>query len=115
MDDEKTAKPGDRVGVILEFDDKTKTVKFLGYGEYVGDYFHPHLQFDDFDIPLIQLDNGGYVWGNECWWYPENEMDPALKRYPNVLMVELVRDDEGCIQKVKAKSNEIPEPPALIQ
>lgn len=29
--------------------------------------------------PRIKLDNGGYVWGFECWWGPE---EGARKKYP---------------------------------
>lgn len=70
-------KVGERVGAILDSDDKT--VRLFGFGTYEGDEIPPDLN-DDFSScfhsegicnPKIKLDSGQIVWGFECWWGPE--------------------------------------------
>lgn len=78
-------RPGDRVGAMLGSDGKT--VRFLGYGTYLGEEVpplettitsllckvsHDHKRPN----PKIQLDNGDIVWGCETWWGDEE----AFKR-----------------------------------
>ena len=69
-------KVGIRVGAIQSKDEKT--VHFYGYGVYVGDEIPPSGFAHDIGMknPKIQLDDGGVVWGQECWWGDEE----AVKR-----------------------------------
>lgn len=88
--------PGDRVGAILS--GKGNTVKFLGYGVYVGDEIPPNtgpnsmtawMEEDRVPNPKIQLDNGDVVWGCECWWGPEDRIRKKLEQYDQVDIVRI--------------------------
>lgn len=69
-----------RVGAIMS---ATKdAVKFLGYGNYDGD-FKPTVPVMGIPVeelseglknPRITLDNGDTVWGCQCWWGSEREV-----------------------------------------
>jgi len=77
-------KKGERVGAILSANDKT--VKFLGYGVYEGDFYPDTAEGSVADMikdnqqqygidlvnPRLKLDNGDIVWGCECWWGQRN-------------------------------------------
>lgn len=52
--------------VIAVRDADEHTVNIYGFGEYVGD--EPCPSFFDIPNPKILLDNGGVVWGYQCWW-----------------------------------------------
>lgn len=46
-----------------------------GIGNYTGDVLptkeeNPLLNMLNLKNPKIELDNGGVVWGFECWWGP---------------------------------------------
>jgi len=83
-------KVGDRIGAILSADEKT--VKFLGYGVYEGDFFPEFATGSvadmikenkrEYDIelvnPRLKLDNGDTVWGCECWWGAEETMKKSI-------------------------------------
>ena len=60
-------RPGTRVLAIQQRDEST--VYVYGEGTYLGNR-HPDVSWlpDDFVNPCIQLDDGHYVWGFECWW-----------------------------------------------
>lgn len=67
--------PGARVGAISHTtpDDK---VHFYGWGVYVGDETGGPM--GAFPNPKIQLDDGGVVWGCECWWGAEERVRKAI-------------------------------------
>lgn len=46
--------------------------------------------------PYIELDNGGYVWGAECWWGPVADDDPQpwVKGRRLILVPAPTRDGE---------------------
>lgn len=93
-------KSGDRVGAMTHSDEQT--VFFLGYGVYEGDFEPPDdlvlfgatwgevkainqqvyqemgIPYEPDTNPRIQLDNGDTVWGCECWWGPEDEVQQNL-------------------------------------
>lgn len=68
-------KIGNRVGAIQSSDGKT--VKFYGYGTYIGDEV-PDDNVGGFNLglptPKIELDNGNIVYGCECWWGSANKI-----------------------------------------
>jgi hypothetical protein len=74
-----------RMGLIESIDDKNKTVKILGYGNYLGDF----PKMDDFigikvDTPKIQLDNGNVVWGTDSAFFGETEtVEQLIADYKN--------------------------------
>jgi len=42
------------------------------YGVCLGLYEYPETwKKDDNGNPLIRVDSGDYIWGNECWWTSE--------------------------------------------
>jgi hypothetical protein len=95
---------GERVGAILSAD--ADEVRLLGYGVYEGDFEAPSGPFgvtwehfdelareslgqDEFDRmqasggvrprnPRIRLDDGSVVWGQECWWGPEDRVHQEI-------------------------------------
>ena len=87
--------PGTRVAAILDSDETG--VRFFGYGVYVGDEVPPAdvggmgqmLRENGMKNPRINLDNGGYVFGCECWWMTELEF---LNRF-GVIPITHVRPD----------------------
>jgi len=66
-------KIGERVGAIQKAD--SETVHFFGYGIYDGDKLHPELGRPN---PHIALDDGGDVWGCECWWGDEEKVKATI-------------------------------------
>lgn len=87
--------PGMRVGAILSAD--AETVHLLGYGVYDGDMPAPFgplgMTTDEyleggrltlghdpppFKNPRITLDDGRVVWGCQCWWGPEAEVQASI-------------------------------------
>lgn len=89
-------KIGDRVGAIIGVENKIVT--FLGYGVFEGDFYPEDavgfianaLRFnvekgkakkEDKTNPRIKLDNGGSVYGCECWWGSEEKVKKELEKY----------------------------------
>lgn len=79
-------RPGDRVGAISHAYDGT--VYLFGYGTYQGDSTPPpEVEFLGLSVadrwrktnPKIILDNGETIWGCECWWGPEAEVQEKAK------------------------------------
>jgi hypothetical protein len=76
---------GKRVGAILSANEDT--VKFLGWGEYIGEEI-PSEEVGGFmgqvmrqmgkPNPCILLDNGKKVYGCECWWGPEERIKKEI-------------------------------------
>lgn len=71
------SKIGERVGAILGT--KGKTVEFLGYGIYEGDF--PLEELGGMPNPRIKLDSGATTWGCECWWGSEQKIKNDLLEY----------------------------------
>ena len=71
------------------------TIYIFGYGTYMGykkpkDFEQDHqptgvlgywLIEEDRENPCIQLDNGQYIWGCECWWGPVEKAEETIKDY----------------------------------
>ena len=78
-------KVGERVGAILSGDEKA--IKFLGFGEYVGEEVPPAdtggfgsmIHVAGLTNAKIKLDNGKIVWGCECWWGGEEAVKKELE------------------------------------
>lgn len=89
------AKQGDRVGAILE--SKEGTIKFLGFGEYKGEEIPPETAGGLAPVvsemgkvnPKIELDNGDVVWGCECWWGSEDQIQKYLNDADKVKTVSI--------------------------
>lgn len=70
-------KVGDRVGAICG--EKGGVMEFFGYGVYEGDFDFPIFGDEDmFPNPCIKLDEGGYVYGCQCWWGSESKIKAML-------------------------------------
>lgn len=70
---------GARVGAILKADEKE--VHLIGYGVYQGLEVPPvGTPHGDLEIPnpKIELDSGAVVWGYECWWGPESQVEASI-------------------------------------
>lgn len=69
----------ERVGAIQSM--KDGVVYFYGYGVYLGDEIPPSGMLHDLGIsnPKIELDNGGIVWGCECWWGSEDKIKDRIE------------------------------------
>jgi len=67
-----------RVGAILKANDKE--VHLLGYGVYEGDHVPENGWLHEAGIPnpRIKLDNGGYVYGYQCWWGGEDQVKKSI-------------------------------------
>jgi hypothetical protein len=90
-------KEGQRVGAILGTNDTS--VDFLGYGVYEGDYIPKEavgflagvLKRAGRENPRIRLDNGGIVYGCECWWGDEEKVRTNIQTYKeNGLEIKMV-------------------------
>ena len=105
---------GERVGAILC--QKGRCVEFLGYGVYDGDFEPPNPPFGMtkegylkiwkltngdkpvryFPNPRITLDSGKVVWGQECWWGPEDKIKKMLEGMDVVVVdIDVVRAESG--------------------
>ena len=69
------AEAGSRVGAISHTTSDNK-VYFFGWGTYVGDEPCPLL--DGMKNPMIRLEDGGVVWGCECWWGSEKKIRDTI-------------------------------------
>lgn len=81
---------GDRVGAILSTDKKTSTVRFIGYGKYVGDFIPPDEIGFGIPNPKIALDSGDFVYGLECWWGCVKAVKKYLNHFKNIEMVNMI-------------------------
>lgn len=88
-------KEGERVGAILGA--KDGKVEFFGYGVFEGDHvpneaigwIAESLIANKIPNPRIRLDNGGVVYGCECWWGPEEAVKKRLEQYETVVEVDV--------------------------
>lgn len=73
---------GMRIGALVSAGDGV--VRLLGYGTYDGDEIPP-ADIGGFNIgwpnPKLTLDSGEVVWGCECWWGSEEEMQAQVIKY----------------------------------
>jgi len=77
-------KVGTRVGAILEVNECD--VKFLGFGQYVGDFIPEEavgflatfFKETHKPCPRIKLDSGKTVYGCECWWEEEKRVKKVI-------------------------------------
>ena len=113
-----------RVGCVLSADNKQ--VRFLGYGVYEGDFARPgaeatvrnllSMKFEGqaledelqrwlhspiYARPRIKLDSGKIVWGNECWWGPEEKIKAYLDGERQIIHVDI-----DAARKVAAMASE---------
>ena len=104
-------KEGERVGALLGSDETS--IDFLGYGVYDGDYIPKEavgfmaeiLKRSGRENPRITLDNGGVVYGCECWWAGEEKVQKLLQTYKeNGLEIKMVRIDD-VRAKIKAQKD----------
>jgi hypothetical protein len=102
---------GDRVGAILgKENDK---LVFLGYGVYDGEYIPEEgvnfiakmLTKNKIPNPRIRLDNGGVVYGCECWWQSEAEVKRQLSGREDVILVK-IDDVRNKYREEENKKNE---------
>lgn len=75
---------GDRVGAILSADHDE--INVFGFGVYIDDEVPPiavnsYLHNCGRTNPKIELDSGHIVWGCECWWGAEDEIQEKIKHY----------------------------------
>lgn len=76
-----------RVGAINDVSDSQ--VEFFGFGNYVGDFVPTEAVGWLADIakevgrknPKIELDNGEFVYGCECWWGGEDAVKKEIEKY----------------------------------
>jgi len=78
---------GCRIGALLSSDDYAKRALFLGYGTYESDSVPPRglpgfmgdlLHDAKRENPRFVMDNGNVVWGFQCWWCSEAEMQKVI-------------------------------------
>lgn len=91
------ATTGDRVGAIISVRvepvrlEPVKEVTFAGYGVYKGDEIPPKgIGIMGMDLnemgrsnPRIDLDDGTTIWGCQCWWGPECQVEKMMENYKN--------------------------------
>ena len=90
-------KIGDRVGAIASIEDNI--AYFYGYGTYEGMVIPNHdknrYTMADFNRDnktknhLIKLDDGGIVYGCECWWGTRDKIRERLSNCEEVRMVSI--------------------------
>lgn len=86
-----TVEIGDRVGAIQKAD--KETVYLYGYGKYAGREVPPEEVGLPVPNPKIELDNGGVVFGCECWWGPEKKIKNAIGGR-SVVLVDIARSSD---------------------
>lgn len=91
---------GDRVGAVMSATG-TELLRLYGFGTYLGQKRPSEIPAEpvgpigeaiveqDRENPVIELDDGNYVWGCECWWGAEAVVKGQLDRYRNVENVSI--------------------------
>lgn len=91
----KVIEIGERVGAILGA--KDGEVDFLGFGVYEGAFVPIEavgeiaevLREEQIENPRILLDSGAVVYGCECWWGPQQQIQEKLSVYDKVNVVDI--------------------------
>ena len=99
-------KVGTRVGAILEVNECD--VKFLGFGQYVGDFIPEEavgflatfFKETHKPCPRIKLDSGKTVYGCECWWEEEERVKKILSSYDRVENVDIDKIRTDLVKKL---------------
>lgn len=92
-------KEGDRVGVMLGGNAERKVVRFLGYGEYIGETVPPK-SVGGFNVglpnPTLKLDSGKVCYGCETYWGTEDGMKDRLAKWrDDGWQIEIVDIDDA--------------------
>jgi len=104
---------GDRVGAILGMENDR--LEFLGYGIYEGDFI-PYegvgfmakiLKKNGIPNSRIKLDNGGVVYGCECWWGSEAAVQKRLSERNDVVLVKITDIRKKYREEENKKNEEI--------
>jgi hypothetical protein len=99
---------GDRVGAVLSADLETKTVKLLGYGRYMGrdipsaeavGFMAEYARQQELDTPVLYLDDGGIVFGCECFWEREESIKQKIQM-ARAAGFKVVQRDMGQVRQV---------------
>ena len=84
---------GDRVLAVSDADPDTKVLNIFGVGVYVGEEVPPPgldgVFIDDWPNPKIVLDGGGVIWGAQCWWGDESNLEEYRKAGFEIVTVPL--------------------------
>lgn len=100
-----SVKVGDRVGAVASATG-TELLRLFGFGTYLGHkrpsevgdepvgFFGKEVVRADRENPVIELDDGNYVWGCECWWGPEDVVKAQLDKYQKVENVSIEQERE---------------------
>lgn len=75
-----------RVGAIMSIKGSDKSINVIGYGTLLGEEIPPmnvnkFLHMAGVTNPKIKLDDGSIVWGCECWWGRECEINEVIQHY----------------------------------
>ena len=97
----RMSKVGDRVVAIRDSNPETRILNIYGVGVYGGDEEPPAglegLFFGGMPNPKIELDGGGVVWGAQCWWGAESQLEDYREHGYKVVTVplrEVVEEDQ---------------------
>lgn len=84
---------GTRVFALRDSD--SESINLFGFGVYEGDEIPPENDDRIFRIPnpRIVLDDGGVVWGFQCWW-GEEEIFEKMRKGRTVVVVSLPSEPE---------------------
>jgi hypothetical protein len=101
-------KVGDRVGAISHHDDQN--IYFFGYGVYQGEEVPPpEVKFMGVPMthknPKIVLDNGKAVWGCECWWGPEENINKQLEMSKKTIVLVDIEKARKDVEEARAMEN----------
>jgi len=90
-------------------DGDKESVRFFGFGEYVGDEVPPPEINPILNIgrpnPKIVLDNGKVVWGCECWWGPEAKIHKMLE---GKIVINVDIDNARGVNAPEGENHEFP-------
>jgi len=86
---------GQRVGAVSHSEEDT--IFIFGYGTYAGDevpdsaggWMGKMLAEEKVTNPKIVLDNGKVVWGCECWWGSEEQIQKAAAGFQHVVEIDI--------------------------
>lgn len=108
-------KVGDRVGAISHSDGDV--LYMFGWGTYQGDEVPPPKTRGPFGDhhkwgianPKIMLDDGGVVWGCQCWWGSEAAVKARVAKYREVKtqsLPEWTEEDEQREAELQAEDEQ---------